>query len=68
MEGRTPHDSHPNVKKQNQKTKQFTNSTFSIAQLSIPASLLILAFLAETASQSCISPRHLLGEKPCRMR
>lgn len=37
-EGKTPQDSHPNRKKKEKpkKQNQFTNSTFSILQLSTP--------------------------------
>lgn len=64
-EGKTSWDSYPNVKKQN-KTKPIHQLHFFYFTI-FYTSLLTLAFLVETASQSCVPQRQLGGEKPCRV-
>lgn len=63
-EGKTSRDNYPNVKtKQTKAIPQLHFFYFAIFY----TSLLTLAFLDRTASQSFISQRQLGGEKPCRV-
>lgn len=63
-EGKTSYDSYPNVKTKQNKTKPIHQLHFFYFTI-FHTSLLTLALLVETASQSCISQRQLGGEKSC---
>lgn len=60
-EGKTSHDSYPNVK-----TKAIHQLHFFYFAI-LYTLLLTLAFVFGMASQSCISQRQLGGEQPCRV-